>query len=141
MAQRAYLLTGEESLKGVGKLLQEPEKAGTDSIKALFLMLMNMDMPVKEYMCSPGDPELLKGVLNWRGILGTARSAKERREAEDVLGEREFAYSQLGLHALGPEKARVFFGSLREVVKAWMASETLTPARLLRDVREEYLIS
>lgn len=131
MAQRAYSLTESQHLRdGVSRALHEGRAMGRDRMRALFFMLLNMDMPVKEYICEPSDRGLFAAALNL--------SAKKKDAAEL---DRMHSRCMLGTRAIEPEKARRFFDALRRVVCAWMATEVLTPAQLVKDVREEYLVA
>lgn len=142
MAQRAYLLTECDDLRCIQNVLDDPYGVGRDTLKALFILLANMDMPVKEYACNPGSVEKLRAALNWdakTALRGKNRQARE--EAQAGIAARELAYANLGISALQAERARVFYDSLRDVVSRWMSTECDSVAKLVKDVREEYLVS
>lgn len=131
MGQRAYSLTQSEHLRaGMAKALADGEGMGKDRMLALFFMLLNMDMPMKEYICNPSDKALFAAALNL--------SLKKNDVTKiDTMHCR----CMMGTKALEPEKARRFYRTLRTAVCTWMATEILTPAHLVKEIREEYLAS
>lgn len=98
---------------------------GMDAVKALFFMLLNYDMPMKEYMIEPGDARKFAAAMNMK--------------LQD--SKKLHACSMLGVQPLPAERARLFYPALREVVKDWMGMEALNATDLVKRIREEYLVA
>lgn len=99
-----------------------------DTLKALFFLLLNVDMVLKEYVCNPCSKPCFAAAMN----------VKPSCEGVD----RMHAWSMVGTRRIQPAKARGFFKVLHDrVVKKWMQDERLTPTDLVRMVKDEYLVA
>jgi hypothetical protein len=55
-AARLYSITNCQELKYMAKIVAERRsELGMDTLRALFFLIVNVDMPIKEYICCPGD--------------------------------------------------------------------------------------
>lgn len=103
-----------------------------DRMRALFFLLLNVDMCLKEYICSPGNFDLYL----------TAFSFHDRGKREDRAAlQRRHLFATVGVEPMQEGKARCFMTSLRRVVNDWLADEALSCADLIQVVKEEYLVS
>lgn len=107
------------------KAFEMRETMGMDRVKALFFMLLNMDMPMKEFIIDTANIHKFAAAIN--------------KKVEDCT--KIHSYSLIGMRPLSPEKATRFYPALRTTINTWMATEPLQPGQLVRNIREEYLIS
>ncbi len=136
---------------------------GSDVVKALFFLLLNVDMVLKEYVCDSGNVKAFGAAMNIR-VTGSAAataarsshrdgesSAHRRHEAGSAssstrnsaveLLERMHAWSMLGTQPMNHAKARRFFTVLHDkVVREWLQDQRLHAGDLVRMVKEEYLV-
>lgn len=123
---RLYSLTGVNELaRTLKEVVQNRNGIGVDRLRALFFLFLNMDMPLKEYVCDPGSVESFAAALNI---------------PMDEAVQRH-SYSMVGTKPLSKEKARRFVLEMREICKAWLSKETSTCSDFVGIVRQEYLVS
>lgn len=128
ISQRLFNLTGVECVRdAMGKILQDVQAQPIDVLRSLFFLMVNMDMPFKEYVCEVEDSALFLQAFNLANVPA------------DRLCQLH-AYSLVGCKSVERTRARAFFVSLREIVKRWLSIETLRPADLVAKVKEEYLV-
>ena len=97
-------------------------------LKTLFFLFLNVDMPLKNYVCNPSDKELFAAAMNF--------PSKSNLDGLDKL----HAWSMVGVGKIGKEKAKLFFTVLHgKLVKTWLQDERLTPSDFVRMVREDYI--
>lgn len=98
---------------------------GMDVLRALFFLVLNVDMPIKEHICDPRD----------RALYATAVGLP----ADSPQIERMHSYAMVGTRAMGHDKARRFMLELSRLVRAWLSNEALTPSDLVGAIKQEYL--
>lgn len=98
---------------------------GMDVLRALFFLVLNVDMPIKEYICNPRDMALY------------ATAVGLRPDSPQI--ERMHSYAMLGTKPMGTERARGFMLELGGLVRAWLSNEALTPPDLVNAIKQEYL--
>lgn len=126
-ASRLYSLTGYEKLpQMIAQVNSKGIELGMDKLRALFFLILNVDMPLKEYICSPGD----------KNLYAIALAVKP-----DETLEKRHSYSMVGTKPMSKEKARRFMLELRDLVNAWLSNEALTCYDLVSKIKEEYLVS
>lgn len=117
-----------------GMVQQMTAKRNADDVKALFFLLLNVDMVLKEYVCKPGCIKAFSAAMNIRK-KGTDAAARAQLE-------KMHAWSMMGMRALDPAKGTRFFTVLNgSLVKMWLQDERLLARDLLQMVRSEYLVS
>lgn len=127
--RRLYSITGCEDLnKMVGEIVNRTEEVGINKLRALFFIVLNMDMPLKEYICEPNDVKL------YSVAMGLPSSSKN-----DV--SLMHSYSMIGTKKMEPPKAKRFMLELRDSINSWLANERLTCSDLVTKIKEEYLVS
>lgn len=105
---------------------------GPDLIKALFFLFLNVDMPLKEYICKPRCERAFAAAMNMQRVS----------DARKRMVSREHAWSMMGTKPMDPAKGRRFFTVLHDsIVKLWMQDERLHASDLVQMVKEEYLVS
>lgn len=111
-----------------------------DAIKALFFLLLNVDMVLKEYVCSPGCVKAFAAAMNVRRPAAAERGKRKAADDDEPLA-RMHAWSMIGTRAMDPAKARRFFTVLHDsIVKMWLQDERLHASDLVQMVKEEYLV-
>ena len=133
---------------------------GPDVIKALFFLLLNVDMVLKEYVCTPGCVKAFAAAMNIasssaatyakkaataaNGSLESKRRkllSNTKTDAEKECLMRMHAWSMMGTRPMDPAKARRFFTVLHDsIVKMWLQDERLHASDLVQMVKEEYLV-
>lgn len=128
-AARLHSLTGCPELEVVAAAVSSGAggAVGMDTLRALFFLVLNVDMPIKEYICSPGD----------RGLYATAVGVPRDSPRLEAM----HSYSVLGTRPMERPRARRFMLELGGLVRAWLSNEALTPSDLMDKVKEEYLVS
>jgi hypothetical protein len=126
-AQRLYSLTQNKMLsETIFRVMNTPESVSLQQSRALFFLLLNVDMPLKEYICDTSDKNLLAKALN---IPLTDVASKQ-------------SYVMTGAHKADQPKLRSFFLKLsHEIVPSWMQNQGLTFSDLVETIKEEYIIS
>jgi hypothetical protein len=126
-AQRLYSLTNNTMLsETIFHVMNTPQSVSLAQSRALFFLLLNVDMPLKEYVCDTFNKELLAKALN---IPLTDVASKQ-------------SYAMIGAHKADPPKLQSFFWKLsHEIVPNWMQNQGLTFSDLVETIREEYIIS
>jgi hypothetical protein len=126
-AQRLYSLTQNKMLsETIFRVMTTPESVSLQQSRALFFLLLNVDMPLKEYICDTSDKNLLAKALN---IPLTDVASKQ-------------SYVMTGAHKADQPKLRSFFLKLsHEIVPNWMQNQGLTFSDLVETIKEEYIIS
>jgi hypothetical protein len=126
-AQRLYSITENKMLQETMIcILNDPESVSLQKSRALFFLLMNVDMPTKQYLCDTTDRKLLAVALN---ILPV-----------DV----DLTHSSVMLGAKPPSVAKLesFFARLsHEIVPNWMQNQSLILDDFVNTVKDEYIIS
>lgn len=103
----------------VCKVVEEGPKVGIDKIRALFFLILNVDMPIKEYICDPHNKDLYAAAVGIR--------------VEEV--DEKHSYSVLGTKPIEKEKARRFMLELNDLVRAWLSNEALNHSDLVAKVK------
>jgi hypothetical protein len=99
-----------------------------DTLKALFFLFLNVDMVLKEYVCSTGNKAAFAAAMNMK--------------QNDPNLDKMHAWSMVGTRPVQAAKARGFFKALHDrVIKSWMQDERLTPTDLVGMVKDEYLVA
>jgi hypothetical protein len=127
-AQRLYSLSENVSLHATFcRMMQHPEVVSLQQCRGMFFLLLNVDMPLKEYVCDTQNKSLLAVALNLA-------------DASEVTGKH--AYAMIGARQPDAPKLESFFLKLgQEIVPQWLQNETLGPNDLANTVRDEYIIS
>lgn len=148
-ASRLYSITGCEDVKMmVQGVALNRESVGEDRLKSLFFLLLNVDMPLKEYICDPTDLNLYAAAHNLHHQLAQRRqqqqqNATPRGIADASTGgivEQRHQLACINTGGMQPDKARAFLVMLKRVVNAWLCNEDLTCADLVQEVKQEYLV-
>lgn len=136
---------------------------GPDVVKALFFLLLNVDMVLKEYVCTPGCVKAFAAAMNISLSGGAAAPSSFKKAATAADGSLEskrrkllshtktdaekdclmrmHAWSMMGTRPMDPAKARRFFTVLHDsIVKMWLQDERLHASDLVQMVKEEYLV-
>ena len=141
MGQRLYALTISSDIEcALSTIMRHRGRVGTDRLKALFITMLNMDMPMKEYICNPNCKNFQAVAFNLApqpqksgiGMSGGGIDASINRALD--------AHS-LGVSDFPAPRAARFYVALRAIVNLWMANEYMAPADLLKLTRDEYLVS
>jgi len=112
---------------------QQQHQAGPDIIKALFFLFLNVDMVLKNYVCTPSSVEAFAEAMNIR--------MPNKQQRQQHLS-RMHAWSMIGTRRMNAAKARRFFAALHDdVMRKWLQDERLNVGDLLRMVKDEYLVS
>lgn len=129
-ASRLHAITGCQEIEVMlERVMRERGALGMDTLRALFFVVLNVDMPLKEYICAPGDRTLYAVALGL--AAGTSAEAMEKRHS----------YSMVGTKPIERAKARRFMLELGDIIRAWLSNEALSASDLVAKVREEYLVS
>jgi hypothetical protein len=134
-AGRLHSLTGCRELESmvecisskVADVLRPGAGLGMDVLRALFFLILNVDMPIKEYICSPSD----------RGLYAVAVGLPAYSPSIEMM----HSFSMLGTRPMGDERARRFMMELGVLVRGWLSNEGLTPSDLVEAIKQEYLVS
>jgi hypothetical protein len=127
-ASRLYSLTGCDELnKMVGEIVYNTSQVGINKIRALFFIILNVDMPLKEYICEPNSLDL------YAIALGIPKNSNDINLMH--------SYSMIGTKPMDHGKARRFMLELGDIIRSWLSNETLTLSDLATKVKEEYLVS
>jgi hypothetical protein len=126
-AQRLYSLTNNKLLsETIFQAMHTPQAVSLQQWRALFFLLLNVDMQMKEYICDTSQRALLALALN---IPLTDITSKH-------------SYVMIGAYKSDPQKLQSFFLKLsHEIVPNWLQNQGLTFNDLVDTVREEYIIS
>jgi hypothetical protein len=127
-AQRQYSLTENISIsETVRRMVENPELVSLQQYRGMFFLLLNIDMPLKEYVCDTQNRELLAAALNLTNTPET---------------NGKHAYVMTGTKQAEPLKLENFFGTLStQIVPNWLQNEGLTISDLVNTIREEYVVS
>lgn len=133
--KRMYHVSDSDLLHSSWLDLVAREKYDTEKTRALLCLLLNIDMPLKVYVCDPKRPEL------WRAIFNIPEPKTEAdRVAVRKLTNGMHSVSLMGCNPVFPRKAELFFKNLsRTVVPQWMQDECKGVSDLIHAVRMEYI--
>lgn len=130
-AVRVHSITHCPFLAG---MMQRMTVESTDEVKALFFLLLNVDMVLKEYICKPGCVKTFSSAMN---IKKSTENSMHQQKLEKM-----HAWSMMGMRGLDPAKGTRFFTVLHySLVKTWLQDERLVARDLLQMVKTEYLVS
>jgi hypothetical protein len=126
-AQRLYSLTSNEKLsETIFHAMNTSESMSLQKSRALFFLLLNVDMPIKEYLADTCDKGLLAKALN--------------TPLSDIASRQ--SYVMIGAHTADKAKLHSFFLKLsHDIIPNWMQNQGLTFNDLVDTIREEYIIS
>jgi hypothetical protein len=126
-AQRLFSLTNNQMLsETIFHVMNTPQSVSLQQSRALFFLLLNVDMTMKEYISNTRDRDLLAKALNipWSEI-----ASKQ-------------AYVMTGSHKADKAKLHSFVLKLsHDIIPSWMQNQGLTFNDLVETIREEYIIS
>jgi hypothetical protein len=127
-AQRQYSLTDNTSLSEMmGRMLQHPQMVSLQDSRAMFFLLLNVDMPLKEYVCDTQNKERLAVALN----LTTVSEATGKH-----------AYAMTGARTPDCPKLESFFVKLSsDIVPKWLQNQSLSINDFVHTIRNEYIVS
>lgn len=121
MIERLHRITNSNTLSVVHAIMLNNQKPGPDWHKALWILLMNTDMKMKEVIVNPQDKKLMRECFN------------NDEQTTRVLST---------LTSIDPAKARRFWVDLQEdTVPRWMENEAMTVSDLVKRVKDLYLNS
>lgn len=124
-ACRLYSITSCQQLGELAhRLATDVDSVSADRLRAIFFLLLNVDMQLKEYVCDTGSMGLFAAALN----LSDADAASRHR------------FSLVGTSCIAPDRMKHFIVQLREVSNTWLSNETLTCSDFVRKVKSEYLV-
>ncbi len=129
----------------IRSILDDRFKGGPDVVKALFFLLLNVDMVLKEYVCNPGCVKAFAAAMNIISHANQEKAAETKKRRLDDSQQQQLArlhaWSMLGTRPMDPAKARRFFTVLHDsIVKMWLQDERLHASDLVQMVKEEYLV-
>jgi hypothetical protein len=126
-AQRLYSLTNNTMLsETIFRLMNTQQSVSLQQSRALFFLLLNVDMPLKEYICETSNKNLLANTLNI--------------PLSDVVSKK--SYVMTGAQQADVKKLQSFFSKLsHDIVPNWMQNQGLTFHDLVETIKEEYIIS
>ena len=126
-AQRLYTLTQNAMLsETIFRVMTMQQSVSLQQSRALFFLLLNVDMTMKEYVCNTGSKELLAMALNI--------------PLPDIT--LKHSYVMIGAHKGDLNKLQSFFLKLsHDIVPNWMQNQGLNFNDLVETIREEYIIS
>jgi hypothetical protein len=126
-AQRMYSLTQNKQLSDtMFHAIQNPTVVSLQQYRALFFLLLNVDMQMKEYVCDTVDANLLAIALNIPPV--------EIRSKQ--------SYVMTGARKPSALKLESFFHKLsREIVPNWLQNQGAILDDLINTIREEYIIA
>lgn len=123
---RLYGITKNEELRStVYRVMELKDRVGDDRLRAMFFLLFNVDMQLKEYVCDVGNESLYSAALNLESIDSRPRHS----------------YSMVGTRCICPRKAEGFMRNLKPVIDHWLSNEALNCSDLITKIKEEYLVS
>lgn len=121
MIGRLHSITNCDTLSAVHAHAMNNQGAGGSWLKALWILLMNVDMKTKEVIVNPQDRKLVRECFN---------------------NDEETARLLSSLTSIDPAKARRFWVDLQEdTIPRWMENEVMTPSDLVSRVKDLYLNS
>jgi hypothetical protein len=125
--QRLYSLTEHQLLVDkVSLMLTNPTSVSLQQTRAMFFLLLNVDMPIKEYICNTQDRSLLAAALNI--------------PLTDVKNKK--SYVMTGAKNADAKKLESFFTRMHgEIIPMWMQNQALSCNDLVNTIKEEYIIS
>jgi hypothetical protein len=125
-AQRLYSLTDNTVLRGMVQEMVVSRDWSLQKLRALFFLLLNVDMQLKDYICDTGNPKLLAIAL---GV------------PLDTIGSHKSS-AMVGAMQANPLKLSRFLRALSlDIVPAWCQNQTLTAMDLVGVITEEYVVS
>ena len=124
--QRFYSLVKVDELLVLAQdLVAHPHKWSNDRLRALFFLLLNVDMELKDFVSDVSREELLSNAMNLRGEM------VKNHELLEMCGSAQAS----------PEKLRSFFTKLHaEIVPGWTQNQYLTCSDLARQIQQAYII-
>jgi hypothetical protein len=126
MAVRLFSITECESFHtGMTELLGNDSKYGMDTLRCMFFLLFNVDMPFKEYVCDVSDITAYSNALNLNMADVTTR----------------LSYSIVSTIPVPPARNLFFIAGLKTIINNWMSDEFLGCAELMSKIKEFYLVS
>ena len=132
MACRLYSLTEchalRENMQRIIDARDGPNAPAINQLLSLFFLFLNVDMPMKEYVCDPQDIQKFAAALNLAP-----------NDNEHV--RQRHSYSMIATKPISHAKARIFFRSLKNLAQMWLSNEQLGCADFVYQVRQEYLVS
>jgi hypothetical protein len=139
-AVRLHSITQCKFLAGMmSHVMQNSASIAPDIVKALFFLFLNVDMVLKNYVCTPSSVDAFAEAMNIR--VPKVNGGNARKRQVEMLG-RMHAWSMIGTRGMDHAKARRFFTALHDsVVRRWMQDERLNAADLVRMVKDEFLVS
>jgi hypothetical protein len=106
-----------------------------EKARGLLCLLINIDMPIKEYACSPSDPALWRKMFNLPEPKTDADREKIRARTKDM-----HSAVLLQCDPMCGKKATLFFKTIRgTTIPNWMHDERCNVADLVHSVRMEYI--
>lgn len=118
----------------LARLARRDENVNADTAKALFFLLLNVDMVLKTYVCNPRCAKAFSAAMN---ISHNNKRDQQQRDCAKL-----HAWSMMGTREMDPAKARRFFSVLHDsIVKTWLQDERLQAGDLVQMVKEEYLVA
>jgi hypothetical protein len=126
-AQRLFSLTNNQMLsETIFHVMNTPQSVSLQQSRALFFLLLNVDMTMKEYISNTCDRDLLAKALN----IPLSEIASKQ------------SYVMTGSHKADKAKLHSFFLKLsHDIIPSWMQNQGLTFNDLVETIREEYIIS
>jgi hypothetical protein len=111
----------------VGRMIANPEMVSLQDSRAMFFLLLNVDMTLKEYVSDTQNKQRLAAALN----LATTSEVTCKH-----------AYVMTGAKTSDPPKLESFFTKLsHEIVPKWLQNESLTTNDFVHTIREEYVVA
>lgn len=118
------LVPVQELSDTVRDLRENPGGWAIERIRALFFLLLNVDIQLKEYLCNTSDKELLAATLNVNVADLPNTSTHE----------------MTGSAQADKETLRRFFADLnKNIVPEWLQCEAKKPSELAREVQQCYI--
>jgi hypothetical protein len=126
MAIRLYSVTTCDIFhSSITELIGNEENHGIDTLRAMFFLLLNVDMPFKEYVCDIANTETYATALNLNMADVTSR----------------ISYSMVSTIPIPPSRNLFFITGLKKIINDWMSNEFLTSSDLINKIKEFYLVS
>lgn len=124
--ERMNSLVHVQELADMARDLREhPEGWAMERVRALFFLLLNVDIQLKEYLCNTSDKELLATALN------VDLADLPRTKTHDMAGSAQ-ADKEV-LH-------RFFVDLHKNIVPGWLQCEARKPSELSREVQQCYIV-
>ena len=115
----------------VESAIKRKELMGRDQPRCMFFLFLNVDMPLKEYICDPSNVDLYLDAFN------CSKSATEYVEHM----RRKHYFDNVRVCPLEQSKAITFYKELRGACNRWLSDESLTCSDFVHMVKELYLVS